>query len=174
LHVMCRIITCAEPEFVTTVTVNNNRQNPVEPWNLRANDRIQLELADKFKDEVSLFYERQENAFRNLTDEDVDELEVEGDKPIELYRLGQTFAVVDGEIDKLSRMREVFEDERRKWLLDLATPKSRLILSELISDKLYKEKVDEDNYTFLKTTAAFKKAMDIAYKKYKWTVRGLS
>jgi hypothetical protein len=42
IEVLCRIITRAKPEFVTTVTVNNNRQNPVEPWNLRANDRIQL------------------------------------------------------------------------------------------------------------------------------------
>jgi len=66
------------------------------------------------------------------------------------------------------------EIEFRKWLLDLATPKCRLVLSELIADKVYKEKAAEDNYTFLKTTAAFKKAMDIAYKKYKWTVRGLS
>lgn len=258
IHVMCRIITSSEPEFVTTVTINNNRQNPVEPWNLRANDRIQLELADKLRDEVGLYYERQENAFQNLTDVDVGELEVEGYKAVELYRLAQTFAVVDGEIDKLGRMREVFEDERpysqlfnesrlkadarkiilcykaglyvgrlmrevrqaaqnkydfvtrgrnllwalvcqgmlndpeinewseeygqslkmdiqyRKWLLDLATRKCRLILADLIADKAYKEKVAEDNYTFLKTTAAFKKSMDIAYKRYKWTVRGLS
>ena len=29
---------------MTRVTINNNRQNPVEPWNLHANDDIQLEL----------------------------------------------------------------------------------------------------------------------------------
>ncbi len=40
LSVMCRIITNAVPEFVTTVTINNNRQNPVDPWNLHANDMI--------------------------------------------------------------------------------------------------------------------------------------
>jgi hypothetical protein len=34
IRVMCRIITDATPEFVTTVTINNNRQNPVDPWNL--------------------------------------------------------------------------------------------------------------------------------------------
>lgn len=31
IHVMCRIITDAIPEFVTTATINNNRQNPVDP-----------------------------------------------------------------------------------------------------------------------------------------------
>ena len=35
LRVTCKIITDAEQEFITNVTINNNRQNPVEPWNLR-------------------------------------------------------------------------------------------------------------------------------------------
>ena len=34
LGVLCRIVTSASPEFVTSVTVNNNRQNWVKPWNL--------------------------------------------------------------------------------------------------------------------------------------------
>ena len=257
IQVLCRIITRAEPEFVTTVTINNNRQNPVEPWNLRANDRIQLELADKLRDEVGLFYERQENAFQNLSDDDLDELDVERYKAIELYRLAQTFAVVDGEIDKLGRMREVFEDDRlysqlfsearlkvdsrklilcykaglyagrltrevrnmaqtkydfvgrgrnflwalvsqgmlndgevddyaeeyggslklempfRDWLLNLARLKCRLILSDLVADKAFREKAAQDNYTFLRTGAAFKKAMEIAHRRYKWTMRML-
>jgi AIPR protein len=42
LKVLCRIITSASQEFVTGVTINNNRQNPIEPWNLRANDLLQL------------------------------------------------------------------------------------------------------------------------------------
>ena len=58
--VVCRIITDATPEFVTTVTINNNRQNPVDPWNLHANDMIQLEIQDKLRDELGIFYERQE------------------------------------------------------------------------------------------------------------------
>ena len=36
--------------FVTNVTICNNRQNPVEPWNLRANDRIQCDLHDKLRE----------------------------------------------------------------------------------------------------------------------------
>src|SRR6185369_7867584 len=44
IRVGCRIITDAQPEFVTGVTISNNRQNPVDPWNLHANDMIQLEI----------------------------------------------------------------------------------------------------------------------------------
>jgi hypothetical protein len=112
LRLLCKIITKATPEFITSVTINNNRQNPVEPWNLHANDLIQLELQDKFRDELGIFYERQENAFQNLSDEDLDEAGITSYKAVELLRLAHTFVVSDGEIDKMSRMREVFESDK--------------------------------------------------------------
>jgi hypothetical protein len=112
LSVLCKVIHKASPEFVTTVTINNNRQNPVEPWNLHANDMIQLELQDKLRSELGIYYERQEKAFANLTEEDLEEQRISDHRAIELLRLTQTFLVSDGEIDKLSRMRDVFENDK--------------------------------------------------------------
>jgi len=112
LRVLCKIITDAKQEFVTGVTINNNRQNPVMPWNLRANDMIQLELQDFFRDELRIYYERQENAFANLTRQDLDELDIFEEKAIELLRLAKTFLASDGEIDKMSRMTEAFENDK--------------------------------------------------------------
>lgn len=112
IHVGCRIITDATPEFITTVTINNNRQNPVDPWNLHANDMIQLEIQDKFRDELGIYYERQEKAFENLSDEDLEEQGITEYKAVELTRLARTFLASDGDIDKLTRFREVFEDDR--------------------------------------------------------------
>lgn len=112
IHVLTKIVTEATPAFVTTVTVNNNRQNPVEPWNLRANDDIQLELQEKFAQELGIYYARQENSFENLSDDDLEDLGVTKYKAIELKRLAQTFLVSDGDIDKFQRFREVFEDDR--------------------------------------------------------------
>lgn len=113
LNVMCRVIVKAEQTFITTVTINNNRQNPVEPWNLHANDQIQLELQDYFSRlSTPLFYERQENAFNMTPGEDLDESGILDKKPIELLRLTKTFLVADGDIDKLSDLRKVFEDEK--------------------------------------------------------------
>ena len=71
LRVLCKIITQASQAFVTAVTINNNRQNLVEPWNLHANDLIQLELQDKLRDDLGIYYERQENAFQNLSNEEM-------------------------------------------------------------------------------------------------------
>jgi hypothetical protein len=112
IRVMCRVITGATPEFITAVTINNNRQNPVDPWNLHANDMIQLRLQDWFREELGIYYERQERAFENLSDEELEERGIKHYKAIELTRLARTFLASDGEIDKLTRFRDVFEDDR--------------------------------------------------------------
>ncbi|MCL5096831.1 MAG: AIPR family protein [Candidatus Omnitrophica bacterium] len=110
VRVLCKIITKATSDFITGVTINNNRQNPVEPWNLRANDLIQLQLQEKFKDDLGIFYERQENAFEAL--DDLDEEGITEIKPIQIRPLAQTFLITDGEVDKTQSMAQVFEDDR--------------------------------------------------------------
>jgi len=112
IKVMCKVITQSDQDFVTTVTICNNRQNPVAPWNLRANDMIQLQLANRFREELGLFYERQENAFEHFSDEELQEKGLKTGEAVELVRLAQTFLVTDGSIDKLSRMTEVFENDK--------------------------------------------------------------
>jgi uncharacterized protein YoaH (UPF0181 family) len=111
IRVMCRVIANSDQDFVTSVTICNNRQNPVAPWNLRANDMIQLQLANRFREELNLFYERQENAFESFGDEELHEKGLQTGEAIKLVQLAQTFLVSDGNIDKLSRMNEVFESD---------------------------------------------------------------
>ncbi|MEK7767977.1 MAG: AIPR family protein, partial [bacterium] len=111
VRVLCKLISDARSDFVLGITLNNNRQNPVRPWNLRANDLIQLELQDKFGEELGLYYERQEKAFENLTAGEMESLEVSEDKALELLKLAQTFLASDGEIERMSRLAEMFERE---------------------------------------------------------------
>lgn len=112
ISVLCKVITNATSEFVTSVTINNNRQNPVDPADLHANDMIQRELQDKFRNDLEIYYERQENAFANLSDEELEEQGITVHKAVELQRLARTFLVSDGNIDKLTSFRDVFEDDR--------------------------------------------------------------
>ena len=112
IRLLCKVITRAKPEFVTRVTINNNRQNPVEPWNLHANDPVQLELQDKFRSDLGIYYERQANAFEGMSDEALQEAGITEYKAIELLRLARTFLASDGEMDRLSHLRDVFENER--------------------------------------------------------------
>lgn len=110
IYVLTKVIDPKGDEnFVTEVTVNNNRQNPVEPWNLRASDPIQLEIADKFAEELNIFYERQENAFGSLSQEDLEDLNVNQQKSVEIKRFAQTLLSMQGNIDKINSLRDVFE-----------------------------------------------------------------
>jgi hypothetical protein len=73
---------------------------------------IQLEIQDKFRDDLGIYYERQEKAFANLSDDDLEEQGIREYKAIELTKLARTFLASDGDIDKLTHFREVFEDDR--------------------------------------------------------------
>lgn len=103
-------------DFVTNVTICNNRQNPVEPWNLRANDHIQCDLYDKLKSEGKVLYSRQENTFRNYSVDDLEEMGVDSSRDIRIRPLAQTFLAVQGEIGRMSQLPEVFENQ--KWYED--------------------------------------------------------
>jgi hypothetical protein len=111
--VLAKVITQAKDDFIVSVTVCNNRQNPVAPWNLRASDRIQLELHDKFLKDLGIYYQRQEGAFGALSEGELEELGIdETSKAIDIRRLAQTFLAIQGEVDRMSRLTDVFEHEK--------------------------------------------------------------
>ena len=55
LFVVGRVITNASREFVTSVTIASNRQNPIMPWHLRAHDDVQSRLQAWFVDHLGLY-----------------------------------------------------------------------------------------------------------------------
>lgn len=258
IRVLCKVITDADQKFVTRVTINNNRQNPVEPWNLHANDLIQLELQDKLAADVGVYYERQENAFDQLSIDDLEDYGIrEESQAVQMLKLTQTFLLTDGLISRVLQMRRVFEDDKvydqvfrqgrlradsrhillcykverrlRKlsgeieqkgqnkyafihrcryllWALIcqgllnheevedlaekygtnmsvpadytgvlsyLATARVRILLSDLMQDRDYADKVKDGNLSFLRTDRAFEKCMDLAYKKWRWVHKKL-
>lgn len=256
IRVLAKVVSGCEQDFITAVTINTNRQNPVEPVNLRASDEIQLELRDKLRDELKIFYERQDNAFANLSDDELTEMGIEQYKAIHIRKLAQTFLASQGEIDRMSRLNEVFEgestyqacfadkflksDSRRivlaykihfrinklanaiaeqgnqyafviraknlLWALliqglfngnklngivetygqsltmeadysevlkGIASSKVRFILKDAVADQRYKEMLEEEKYSFLRTKAFYQRCMDFAYERYGWTKQAL-
>ena len=114
VRVLARLVTGASHSFITTVTLNTNRQNSVDPANLRASDDRQLELQDRFRTELDgLMYERQEHLFATLT---AAQKQQQGFDPtlnraVEIKRLAKTFLAVQGEVDRISHINEVFDSE---------------------------------------------------------------
>ncbi len=114
--VMARIIQSKDDAFLQRVTINNNRQNPIMPWNLRANDIIQISFEEIFA-KHGIYYERRENAYRNIMEEDV-EGSLDAEKGVvETRKLGQTLLAAQGQVDRISEMKEVFENE--SWYKDV-------------------------------------------------------
>jgi hypothetical protein len=241
-------------EFIARITISNNQQNPVHPWALRAMDQRQVDLADKFRDDLGIFYSRQEGSFENLSDEERELLGIQESKDLRIRPLAQTFLAMQGDIYNMSHLPDVFESPKTyndtfrtryltsdsrsiilaykvglmltpviRRLEDLlpqkyqdAVPKTRnlawaLLLQALFNDKrlatfqedygtrltknvafndilkqltgskiapllkdlmaspIYSDKVSQGKYDFLRTSEAFKNAMNIAYDKFKWS-----
>lgn len=60
-----------------------------------------------------------------------------------------------------------------EYLAKIASARCRSIIAELIKDKAYADKVAEENFSFLRTNVAYKRCMDIAYKRWKWVEKCL-
>jgi len=99
-------------DFVTQITISNNQQNPVQPWALRAMDNRQVDLAEKFRTELGIFYSRQEGAFENLSDEEREDLEIEDSKDIRIRPLAQTYLALQGDVYNMSHLPAVFESQK--------------------------------------------------------------
>lgn len=116
VRVIAKLILSQDREFVTTVTIGNNKQNRVEPWNLRANDLIQWRFEDKFRTELlplapGLYYERQENTFRCYKDSELKQMNLAPGRAIEIKKLAQTFLAARGEVGRMSELRDVFDSD---------------------------------------------------------------
>jgi len=245
-------------DFIKKVTVCNNRQIPVEPWNLRANDRIQCDLHDKFKDEVHVYYSRQENAFANIPNDERELMGIPDVRDIRIRPLAQTFLAIQGEIAKMSQLPEVFENEKlyeacfreaylrsdarkiilaykihlllngvmqrlderageqiglvlyrarnvvwalliqgilndeklhemlenygnglgkeadfREYLKTLASSRLLPVFRTVLQDDMYKERMHKERYDFVRTIDFFKRCMDVAGDKFKWSKKSV-
>jgi hypothetical protein len=105
------IVDMPTSDFVTEVTIANNRQNAVHPWALRAMDMRQVDLADKLLNERGIFYSRQEGVFENMTDEEREEMGIEESRAIHIRPLAQTFLAVQGDIYNMGHLPDVFESQ---------------------------------------------------------------
>lgn len=113
--VMARIIQSKDDAFLQRVTINNNRQNPIMPWNLRANDLVQISLEEIFAKQ-GIYYERRENAYRNIMEEDFEGGPDAERGVVEVRKFAQTLLAARGQVDRISEMKEVFENE--SWYKD--------------------------------------------------------
>ena len=110
ISLLCKIIQNASTDFIASVTVSNNRQNPVNAWQLRANDLVQLEIEDRLREQFGIYYERQQGSFQSLSPEDLNRLGITEKRPMQMTRLAKTLLAVRGELDQSKHLHGVFEN----------------------------------------------------------------
>ncbi|KAA0252893.1 MAG: hypothetical protein EDX89_16515 [Acidobacteria bacterium] len=117
LTVPLRVATTRDEELVHAITINTNRQNAMSPAALRANDRTQLTLQERFRS-ARLFYERQEGAMAHVFDtapESLDEdYENTNNLPIRIVDLARSLAAAMGEagLEWAHHPNLIFEQDR--------------------------------------------------------------
>jgi hypothetical protein len=160
IKVVAKIIISGNESFVRNIAINNNRQNPIEPWHLRANDKRQLEFEERFA-KLGVYYERRENSFANEKQKDLITRGITQDKPIKMKILGQTLLALQGKLGRMSTIGETFESDnyyndmfRDKYL---SANLKKLILfykiEKKLSSVLYEiESMGEQKYSYASKT----------------------
>jgi hypothetical protein len=99
IRVPIRVLVTKDEDLIRDVTISNNRQNAIKPSAFRVNDRVQLALAERFKREAGVFYERQEASFLNLKRSNQRTIEDEYpnsfDRPMEMEELAVAIATAN-------------------------------------------------------------------------------
>jgi len=116
IPISIRVVATNDKELWKEVAESNNRQNSMSASALRANDEIQINLENDFRD-LKIFYERQEGAFENVSRVDrdkFDELYYNSPKePIYIDTLASTIVCAsDLALSYATRTNEIFESAK--------------------------------------------------------------
>lgn len=109
-----KIISTEDKDFIRAITVSNNRQNAIRPSALRANDDVQIGLQQRFA-RINIFYQRQEDAYKNLEASDPEQIEEafadSRGSYVWIEDLARAICAAAGEIRLAEHPQEIFESD---------------------------------------------------------------
>ena len=114
IPVAAKIITRALNVQLREIANCNNRQNPIEPWQLFANDPIHCEIEDSLRD-IGVFYERQKGRF----DSEIKRLKViqtyynTNNTYVTVVPLGQVICLCRQQMQLAAKPSEIFVNKER-------------------------------------------------------------
>ena len=109
IRVVAKVVVGANDSDLREITNSNNRQNPIEDWQLYCNEEIHMLIEEKFKS-LGVFYERQKGKFE-LIKNDPDQMK---DYPntkmnyIKIPEFGQVVALCRNRIQLAAKPAEIF------------------------------------------------------------------
>lgn len=121
IRIPLRVLVTTNDELVRRVTVSNNRQTAIRPSAFRANDPVQIELAERFR-EARIYYERQEQAFVNMQRAQARLIETDyansPSRPVQMEELAQAIATASERpaLSVAAKVSDLFEDSVYKQI----------------------------------------------------------
>jgi hypothetical protein len=109
VKVIAKVVIGTTSDELKEITNANNRQNPIENWQLFSNDPIHIEIEAALKD-IGIFYERQEGKFDTLMKnaENARNYPATNGTYVTVVGLGQVIALSRGDLSKAAKPSDVF------------------------------------------------------------------
>jgi len=109
IKVIAKVVVGTTDEELKEITNANNRQNPIENWQLFSNDSIHIAIEYALKD-VGIFYERQAGKFDSLMKnaDTAKHYPHTNGTSIAVERLGQIIALIRGQLSWGAKPSEIF------------------------------------------------------------------
>lgn len=118
ISVIAKIVESADSEVVREITICNNRQNPIEDWQLYSNDPVHCNIEFSLKD-LGIFYERQKGKFESenkKTDFYIDYPNTNASY-IDLEGLAQVIALCKREHQFTAKQSQIFSSKEHHQLI---------------------------------------------------------
>src|SRR4030067_2418126 len=113
IQVICKVVVGVSDEELKEITNANNRQNPIENWQLFSNEPIHIAIESSLKD-IGIFYDRQKGKFDSVM-KDVNTARhytnTNGTK-VSIEELGQIIALCKKDLQKAAKRIDIFKNKK--------------------------------------------------------------
>ena len=118
IPVLAKIVVGTNDDETREITNCNNRQNPIENWQLFSNFEIHVRIADNLSD-VGIFYERQKGKFKTVWSSTgfAAEFPNTNGTYVDIPTLAMVLCLFQGRIQWAAKVSEVFTDKDRHSLV---------------------------------------------------------
>jgi hypothetical protein len=123
IQVICKVVVGVSDDELKEITNANNRQNPIENWQLFSNESVHIAIENSLKS-IGIFYERQKGKFDSVmrvSDIAKYYTKTNGTK-IQITELGQIVALCKKDLQKAAKQSEIFVNKKNHDLIFTEKP----------------------------------------------------
>ena len=113
IRLVAKIVVGSSDEELREITNCNNRQNPIDEWQLYSNDEIHHHIESELRN-LGIFYERQKGKLKSISKETeiLRDYPNTNDAAINIPELASVIALCQGDMQRSAKFSEIFTDKK--------------------------------------------------------------